>query len=164
MKKTAFVIVILVAVISFAQNRITSDQGKPGTQGPWPVTLSGGGTIVVGGADGGVISTAPVLCRGTTADAGNPSTITTVAGVATAVPAGGNATNRVYINVCNSAQNVSTAVVKCETGGAAVSIYGGAGDVLLFGDCVLYSADQNNQINCSADGGYSVTAFECVPQ
>lgn len=69
MKRTALVLV-LMAGFAVAQTVMKADQGKPGTQGPWPVTIAGGGLSfpdggldvrqasfpwLVAGADGGAV-------------------------------------------------------------------------------------------------------------
>ncbi len=55
-------------------------------------------------------------------------------------------------------------MIKCLTGGVAPVLASGPGQVLLYGDCLLYTAIQSNTIDCVSDGGYAVTSFECVPQ
>lgn len=157
----AGVALMFIAALSWAAGTpVLANQGQPGNQGPWPVTLVGGG----GSSDGGFAEqTTPVECRGTTADGGNPDTVTTVGITSTPVPASA-AVNRVYLNVCVSPNNVSNASIKCLTGGGVPVVTSGPGQVLLFGDCVVYTAVQSNTINCISDGGYAVTAFECVPQ
>lgn len=157
----AGVALMFIAALSWAAGTpVLANQGQPGNQGPWPVTLSGG----AGSNDGGfVFQTGPVECRGQTADGGNPDTLTTVGITSTPVPAAA-AVNRVYINVCVSTNNVSNASIKCLTGNGTPNVNSGAGQVLLYGDCVIYTAIQTNTINCVSDGGYAVTAFECVPQ
>lgn len=160
MKKIVLLLAVGISLVAYAADRVTADQGAPGKQGPWPVTLSGGS----GSNDGGfAFQTAPVECRGTTFDGGNPDTLTLLGAGSTPVPASA-AVNRVYVNVCVSPNNVSTAVVKCLTGGVAPVLNSGPGQVLLYGDCVQYTAIQTNTIDCVSDGGYAVTAFECVPQ
>lgn len=161
MKKIVLLLAVGISLVAYAADRVTADQGAPGKQGPWPVTISGGSS---GSSDGGFTgTTAPVECRGTTADGGNPDTLTFLGAGSTPVPAAA-AVNRVYINVCVSLNNVSTAVIKCLTGGAAPVLASGPGQVLGFGDCIQYTANQTNTIDCVSDGGYAVTAFECVPQ
>ncbi len=158
--KKIFAVCFLLGLSSSAADLVKADQGQPGNQGPWPVTLVGGG----GSSDGGFVEqTSPVECRGTTFDGGNPDTVTTLGAGSTPVPASA-AVNRVYINVCVSPQNPSNAVIKCLTGGVAPVLASGPGQVLLYGDCLLYTAIQSNTIDCVSDGGYAVTSFECVPQ
>lgn len=159
---TAVVASSFIAVVAWAASGtpVLANQGQPGNQGPWPVTLSGG----AGSNDGGfVFQTGPVECRGQTADGGNPDTVTTVGTSSTPVPASA-AVNRAYVSLCVSLNNVSPAVVKCISGGAVPTVAAGPGQVIGYGDCVTYTAIQSNTINCISDGGYVVTAFECVPQ
>lgn len=48
------VVFMVGAGVAIGQTTTKADQGKPGNQGPWPVTLSGGGGITI--ADGGVVT------------------------------------------------------------------------------------------------------------
>lgn len=252
MRKTIAVIALTLAALgshAFAQNFV--DQGAPGTQGPWPVTLGGslsivfdggltftGGSIVATGPDGGAVtvnitqsiavqvfmdggqqvtvnqgtspwacyvamdggqhvvadqgtspwvtsvvfdggfigsvviiqdggslSTRPVLCRSTALDGGSVEQNTSVGTTATQVPASPSV-GRVYVNICNSAQNASTAVVKCRQDGVApVFAAGNPGQVLLFGDCLMSTAPTTaNVIQCIGDAAArNVTTYECVP-
>ena len=153
---------LLIAALALGQQKV--DQGKPGTQGPWPVTgsvtvLGDGGIIVVGLADGGVVATYPRICT-----ASSVTATTVVGGTSLPVPATA-AAQRIYINVCNSAQNASTAIVKCRDGNTApVFAAGNPGVALLFGDCERFSAAAGNVINCIADAaGRNVETYECVP-
>ena len=141
----------LVLSAGFALAQQVVDQGMPGNQGAWPVTASGAG--------GTGVMTFPQSCAATSVHA-----TTTVGGTSTTVPATA-ATSRLYIVVCNSAQNPSTAIVKCRSDNTAV-VYASTnpGDVLLFGDCVTYGALTANAIRCIADAAArEVLTYECVP-
>lgn len=102
---------ILLAGIAVAQNIVTSNQGKPGKQGPWPVTVQSGsstiGTVTQGvGQDGGAwnvwqwpkVVVAPVAtdvnCSGALADGGGQ----------TAAPSS-LLTNRVTITMFNNSND-----------------------------------------------------------
>lgn len=156
----AFAAGLLVAVVAKAQNVV--DQGMPGNQGPWPVTVSSATS-----SDGGTAgqATYPSQCSATSADGGSVEQNTTVGAAAVQVP-GSPRAGRVYINICNSAQNASTAIIKCRQDGVApVFAAGNPGQVLLFGDCFVSTAPTTaNTIQCIGSGaGLNVTSYECVP-
>jgi len=157
---------------------VIADQGTS----PWVVSvpnaiqvfMDGGQRIVVDqgtnpwiiATDGGATSTYPVQCRSTALDAGAVEQNTVVGAAAVQVPASPSV-GRVYVNICNSVQNASTAVVKCRQDGVApVFAAGNPGQVLLFGDCLVSTASTTaNTIQCIADAaGRNVTSYECVPQ
>lgn len=152
MKKTIAVILLtMLSMGGYALAQQLVDQGQPGTQGAWPVSIAGSSSSVV--------STQPRTCTASSAHK-----TTTVGGSSINVPAA-NTASRIYIVVCNSPQNASTAVVKCRSDNTAV-VYasGNPGDVLQFGDCVTYSASDANTIRCIADAaGREVITYECVP-
>lgn len=166
MKKALWV--VFVAAVAAAQ---TMDQGMPGNQGAWPVILSGGSASSDGGTIGG--ATYPVQCRATAQDGGATEQNTVVGGATVRVPSTGAApgtstaaNGRVYMVVCNSAQNASTAVVKCRQDGTApVFAAANAGQVLLYGDCMTTTAPTGaDQFQCIADAAArNVTSYECVP-
>lgn len=164
----ALVAAMFVGGFVFAQNVV--DQGMPGNQGPWPVT----GSLVISGFDGGSsIGTYPVQCRSTALDAGSVEANTTVGGTAQRVPSVGAApgtstasSGRAYMVACNSAQNASTAIIKCRQDGTApVFAAGNAGQVLLFGDCLVTTAPTGADVfQCIGSGaGLNVTTYECIP-
>lgn len=155
---------LLGAIGAWAQSVV--NQGAPGKQGPWPVTISGGGFT---GADGGgALIVAPVQCRATALDGGVVHQIMQVGVNAIQIPAT-PAAGRVYVNVCSSLQNTSTILIKCRADSTA-PVYNagatGAGDVLAVGDCVTYTAPTAaNVVQCitNIDAGNYVDTYECVP-
>lgn len=155
----------LYGLYSWADTPVTANQGRPGNQGPWPVSLSSS-TSTDGGNAGG--ATYPVQCRATAQDGGAVQQIMQMGVNAQQVPAYPSA-GRVYVNVCNSLQNTSTIVMKCRADGTA-PVYNagttGAGDTLATGDCVTYTAPTAaNVIQCitNIDAGNYITTYECVP-
>lgn len=155
MKNFWGVIAALVLVAAFAWSQSVVNQGAPGKQGPWPVVISGGAG---GGGAASSINTFPGICSNSSAE-----TNTVVGGTATAVPSQIVAGSGHYVVICNSAQNTSTAVVKCRQDGIApVFAAGNPGQVLLVGDCFLSTEAHN--VQCIADAaGRNVTSYECVP-
>ena len=162
--------VLILGAMAWAQTIVKANQGQPGTQGPWPVTFPSGVLSI----DAGAIQTAPVHCRTTALDAGTVEKTTTVGGTAMRVPSTGvapgtpnNAQGRTYMNICNSAQNASTAIVKCRQDGVApVYASGNPGQVLLFGDCMITTVEPTpDAVQCIADAaGREVTSYECIPR
>lgn len=165
MKRLLFIVPgLLAALVAYADSPVTANQGKPGTQGPWPVKLIG----FDGGQQAPNTPTYPEAC-GTNGGAANTAVF--IGGAATQVPASPTATRR-YVNICNSLENQSAAFIKCRADGTAPTMVPcTAGDGLMFGDCVLYTAPAtSNTVRCisdaggGADGGNPVaTAYECVP-
>lgn len=145
-----------VGGFAFAQTTVKADQGRPGNQGPWPVTLTGGTTL----ADGGTApsTTLPYPCA-----IASPNSITSVTNASTTTPATAQA-GRVWTNVCNSPQNAAGSIVKCRADGTApVFAAGNAGDVLELGDCVTYTVPASRNILCISNsaGGISTLTYEC---
>lgn len=162
MKRAAGLLVLLAAV-AVAQTVV--NQGAPGKQGPWPVVGTGGTVTVV--FDGGFIgSFSPVKCAVTAQDGGAAEQNTVVGAAAVEVPAAPSF-GRAYMNICNSAQNASTAIIKCRQDGVApVFAASNAGQVLLFGDCMVSTTPPTtNAVRCIGSGaGLNVTTYECIPQ
>lgn len=169
MKKTIAVVLLTVlafGALAFAQQKV--DQGRPGTQGCWPVCMSGGIALSLDGgflgsvslvSDGGFIGTVgPVRCTTIT------NSNTSVGVAATTVPAAPQA-GRIYITVCNSSQNAGVDNVKCRADGVApVFAAGNAGDYLEEGDCIQYAVNASQTIQCIANAAATnVLAFECTP-
>lgn len=137
------VVALCVAGVALATELV--DQGRPGTQGPWLIScVSGCGTTIVtdGGMsisasfsfDGGFIGTVlPAPCKTFVqkfTDAGT---------TAITIPAVGLSTNRVYIDVCNTILNPSTALCTCSATSVPTSVaLGVVGDTLATGDCQRY--------------------------
>lgn len=164
MKKSlpAVVAALLLGAGVYGQQLV--DQGQPGNQGPWPVSITG--AIIVNFDAGFIGSIAPVKCAATIQDGGTANQNTVIGAAAGQVP-GAPSAGRAYVNICNSAQNASTAIIKCRQDGTApVFAAGNPGDVLLFGDCLLSTAPTTaNTIQCIGSGaGLNVTTYECVPQ
>lgn len=148
----------LGATAAFAQTITKVDQGKPGTQGPWPVTFSSVVWPTDGGAATGVggTGTFPYPCGATS----KQTTYTMDAG---AVTVGGTLAARVYSVLCNSADNAS-GVVRCRADGtAATTTVGSAGTVLAVGSCVLFTNPSGKPITCAGAGSLYVSDFECAP-
>lgn len=47
---------VLAAGVSHGQTTVTANQGAPGKQGPWPVTIAGGASIIIDIGDGGIVA------------------------------------------------------------------------------------------------------------
>jgi len=158
MKRTFTVVAGLTLVAGLAFGQQVVNQGRPGTQGPWPVSISGasGNTMVVG-PDGGAVVVQNAQCTGASAHK-----ITTVGAAAVNTPSAQNA-GRMYIVLCNSLQNSSNPIVKCRIDGVApVAASGNAGDVLGIGDCIRYDIPAAVVPQCISDAaGTNVTSFEC---
>ena len=146
----------LLGGYALAQSGGVVDQGRPGKEGAWPVTIVGSG-----GGGGTPVTTVPRAC-------------TTVLQSAVMVPAASTAVptsqlaSRAWVELCNSAENAqidSTIQVKCRGDGTAVAF--GAqnpGDELAFGQCAVYYAAASVTPHCiSSNGDAGVTSIECVP-
>lgn len=148
----AFFVVLFLATTAFGQIKV--DQGSPGTQGGWPVT-------VVGAPDGGAsgsLFVSPYQCNPT-----SPNKSTTVSTVAVSVPAT-NAAGRRYTTLCVSLETGGVPTLKCRTDGVApVMGITNPGDVLGLGDCINYTVPDSRVIQCIAAGATYVTTFECLP-
>lgn len=149
-----------------ADTPITANQGRPGTQGAWPVSISGSVVSTDGGSAGS--ATYPTQCRATAQDGGVVHQIVQMGVNAQQVP-NYPAAGRVYVNICSSPQNTASILIKCRADGTA-PVYAdgttGAGDTLAVGDCVLYTAPTSaNVVRCisNIDAGNYVTSYECVP-
>lgn len=115
----------LLATFGFAQTT-TANQGKPGNQGPWPVTIIGGSG---GGAGSTTVTEAPCT---------NPveSVIVFDGGGATPVPSGTALSSRRYIVMCNSPKNTGTPNWTIRTDGTApTTSLSSPGQVLDLGSC-----------------------------
>lgn len=158
--KALLVGLVLGVTAAFAQTKV--DQGKPGTQGPWPVTIVGG-TGGGGGGSGGSgtntvtdagVSVSVPYCSATA------SKNTTVGVASTAVPASPLA-GRWLIRVCNSYRNSGTPIITCTSDGTTpTAASSSAGDTLGVGDCAQYTT--GSVINCISDtASTAVTSEEC---
>ncbi len=171
-------VLLLVGAVAGAQQLVKADQGRPGNQGPWPVSIIGfefdggitftGGSIVVKGPDGGAAviqgTVSGSICNAVLIDAGAPQQVTSVGVAATLVPAQPTA-NRYYVTVCNSSENSGTPQVKCLYNNVSpVMGITNPGDVLGVGDCWRFDIAGSNQLKCISDtASTAVTSDECVP-
>lgn len=148
---------LVIAAVAFAQQKV--DQGKPGTQGCWPVCTQGSSGT---GSDGGATSSVwPAPCRVIvqTNDAGIGTTATPVPGTP--------ATGRIWIRICNSILNSSSTICTCSAWTCPQSAAVGAvGDPLATGDCVTYPmTTQDGGVPCCVCNGAGsfLPATECLP-
>jgi len=154
------------------------DQGRPGKEGPWPITCVSGCSTTIS-TDAGISVTIGSL----TVDGGNvmaltphcstiAQTTTLIGSSSTTVPASAQ-TGRIYIELTNSIENSaidSTLVVKCTADGIAPTQgRGGHGDPAILGQTLHYDAYSTQTVKCIAyllDGGSAVDAgvlgYECV--
>jgi hypothetical protein len=133
------------------------DQGKPGRQGPWPVTITSPTYPSDGGYPAGTTGTAtyPYPCS---------QAVQTDYVTDGAAQTMGSAPSRLYTIISNSLDNTS-GNARCRAdsdGGIPVVTAGTVGDVLSTGDCISYTNPPGVPIRCSG-GGIYLTTFECVP-
>jgi hypothetical protein len=130
---------------AFAQNTIKADQGRPGNQGPWPVTIVSGGTG--GGGSSGALTVTEQPCT-------NPveSIIVFDGGGATPIPSGTALANRRFITICNSPKNSGSPSWTIRVDGTApTTAVTSPGQVIALADCeYLYKGPT------SADGGVPI--------
>lgn len=163
MTKSRIVFILLTLTLAASATEKV-DQGRPGSQGPWPVTLSGSGGSVVVYVDGGFIQTYPILCRDTD-DAGTGVNKSTNVGVAAVPVPASSSLNRIYVEICNSLQNTGNPLMKCRADGTApVNAIGSGGTMLGIGDCVQFAVPAANAVQCIADSANTyATSYECIP-
>jgi len=151
--KRAVIALLLLSVNTSAQSQVLANQGRPGNEGPWPVTVTNGSS------DGGATYVIQQSC----------STLTqkvTDAGTAAITVPTTPQSGRIWIQVCNSTLNASTTQAICWANGQPTFSAGSAGDVLATGDCATYNITKQ-------DGGVpwcitnasnaSLLSTECVP-
>lgn len=174
MRKTLVVVMValIASALAFGQTTVKADQGKPGTQGPWPVSISGGSVVITLGDagitvnvnfDGGFIgttSTQPCTRIVSTNDAGYGTT-------PSRVPASGPAAGRSWIRICNSLLNSSSTQCICATDSCPSTVAASTqGDLLATADCATYPlgvADSGVPCCvCNGAGSY-LPSMECVP-
>lgn len=159
--------VILLAVPAHSQSVV--DQGKPGTKGPWPVTIVGGGTGggsgigggAVTGPDGGAVVVQNLTCA-------NPveSVIIFDGGGATGCPVTPLAGRRTVL-LCNSQKNSGSPLWTVSSGAAPTTALASQGQALSKGDCMLWTigavgSDGGNPLNCISDTSSSaLNTTEC---
>ncbi len=142
-------------VVGVAIAASVADQGKPGTQGPWPVTISGSG----GGASSGTVSV-DTPCNTVV------ESVRSVGVTALSVPATAQVSRKMII-VCNSPENASSPILKCRGDGTTPVIgVATAGQALGKGDCVTYSSsgnpDAGTSVVCISDtAATAASATEC---
>lgn len=158
MRKILLVAAVVVATLGWSQTTVTANQGKPGTQGPWPVTVTGGLSL-----DGGSLTVREAPCSNIvmTNDAG-------IGTSASRVPVNGGTAGRSWIRICNDIGNSSSTICKCSTGQFCPGGTGAAsvGDALATGDCVTYNVGylDGGVPCCICNGaGSFLPAAECVP-
>jgi len=137
------------AGLAYADSRVIADQGKPGNQGPWPVTVSGGA--------GGAVSVTPAVC-------GSPTHKITSVGVAAAVTPAAQLPSRRFITFCVSLENSGNPTVKCRIDGTNPVLGNtNVGDVLGVGDCITYPIPAGVTPKCIADAAATAfTSLECT--
>ncbi len=164
-------IIWLLIGVAWAQNRVISNQGKPGNEGAWPVSVVGVQPVIpaaIAGPDGGAVivqgSTYPSQCAQVARDGGVLHKNTVVGTSAVPVPAVQTAL-RAYIEICNSLQNAGTPILKCRVDGTApVMAVTNAGDTLGVGDCRVYPNASSVAPQCISDAsGTNALSYECVP-
>lgn len=158
MKRILAVIVVAAAVAAWAQNTVKADQGKPGTQGPWPVSVTGGISITLDGGLG--LSTTST----TTPCSQYRETNTSVGTSAAIVPATPLA-NRIWIRVCNSLLNTEGAQCICSATSTPTFAASSLGDPLAVSDCAFYNitAADAGVPQCICNGaGVRLPASECA--
>lgn len=162
MKKAVGVAGLLAAGLFFsAQTTSKVDQGKPGNQGPWPVTLNGSSVTIVISTDGGFFgTTATQPCKNW------KQSNTTVGASAVIVPATPLA-NRIWVQVCNDILNTSSAQCKCAGNTCPTFAAASVGDTLATGDCATYpinAADAGVPCCICNGAGVALDSAECSLQ
>lgn len=148
--------VMVLSAVAWAQ-RTVANQGKPGTEGPWPVVNQGGTTFIT--SDGGFIgavATAPCLHY--------RETNTSVGAAAALVPATPLA-NRLWVRICNSLRNTPSAICVCSATTTPTFTAASLGDPLAVSDCVLYpitSADAGVPLCICNGAGVRLPTAECA--
>lgn len=160
---SAVALVAWLAHPAAAQTVVKANQGAPGNQGPWPVTISGGGGAVTVDVtfDGGYIGTVSTQpCKH------YKETNTSVSTSAALVPATPLA-NRSWVRVCNSLLNTEGAQCICSANTTPTFAASSLGDPLAVSDCVLYnitSQDAGVPICICNGAGVRLPTAECAYQ
>ena len=151
---TVLFVALLGCSLAWAQSKV--DQGKPGSQGPWPVAIiSGGGGTTTLVADGG-IAVYPLACTGA-----SPHKYTSVGTVSTNVPSA-TAAGRYYVRLCLTYEASGQPQIKCRTDGVAPAFGASPGEVLSPGDCVTYTLGAATNVACIATAASTpVSTYEC---
>lgn len=135
---------------------VLANQGSPGNQGPWPVTLSGGSA-----QDGGAIVTQNIACT-------NPveSVITFDGGGSTPCPVTSLAGRRT-VTLCSSPKDTGTPLWTVRSDGVPTTAATSPGQALNKSDCIYYtigatSSDGGPALNCISDtAGSHLLITEC---
>lgn len=126
--KKVLIVALLFAVVAWSQT--LTNQGRPGTQGPWPVKVTAGGS-----ADGGAVIVQDSPCF-------NPveSTIICDGGAAFACPVT-QAPNRRSVLFCSSERNTGTPIftIYVGDGGTPSNAISSPGQTLSVGKCITYN-------------------------
>ncbi len=151
----AFTAVVLWASSVPAQTTVKADQGKPGTMGPWPVTIQ-----ATGDAGGVYVSDLPCGQLVQTNDASISTT-------PSKIPVIGGQASRTWIRICNDLGNSQSTQCRCSTSTCpAATTVGNTGDLLAQGDCVTYNVGyKDGGIPCCVCNGAGswLPSTECVP-
>ncbi len=156
-------LVVLAAFIAFANlsfgaggTPTLANQGAPGNQGPWPVTVTGN----TGNDAGFAISTTPLPCVSPVDTFTTPGNA--VDGGASPCPVTQTA-NRRSIVMCNSPRNYGSPKITVRIDGTAPTISPfSPGQVLQTGDCYTLIANSSIVPQCIADvADAGLTITEC---
>lgn len=153
-QKLAAIFVVSFALLAWGQTKV--DQGKPGNQGSWPVTMG----APVYPSDGGVssaVGTFPYHCANS-----SPNTKVWMDGGAQTI---GSATSRIYTIVTNNGDDLGagTGIVKCRSDGTNPTLVAGTpGANLGVGVSVSYTNTSGAPISCIGTSLW-VGGFECAP-
>ncbi len=126
----------------------TADQGRPGNQGPWPVTTSSSSPVLV--LPGSCTAISQTVCSVTTA--------------ALQVCPAAQLASRRYVMLCNSMENSAAQRIKIRVDGTQVVLgVGQVGLTLGPGDCAAWpiSAAVVPSVRSNAAGGADLQAFQC---
>ena len=153
-----FLSMSLVAAVTWSQTKV--DQGKPGNQGPWPVTITSGGSG--GGSSNSGLAVTESPCTSPV-----ESVIIFDGGGATPCPIT-SLSGRRTVTMCNSPKNTGTPLWTVRADGTAPTIFASSpGQTLGLGDCISYyigatSGDAGVPLYCISDTSSSVlTVTEC---
>lgn len=137
---------LLISFIAYAGTQV--DQGAPGHQGGWPVTLTGTSTVS---------SSQQQACSATA------QSVVSVGVAAVSVPTSRLASSTLLV-FCNSIENAGSPKVKVLLSGTPVMGNTTPGDALRVGDCVAYAVGSSVTPKVISDtASTAVTTYECAP-
>lgn len=138
--------------VSPAGAQTVVNQGAPGKQGAWPVTIVGGGSD---GGTTGTVTVVPATCA-------IKENVISVGTSSTSCPPT-QQTGRRSVFLCNGADNPGAGLVKVRTDGVAPTMtLGTPGTVLVKGTCISLPVDATKVPRCISDvSGTIVTTMEC---